>query len=121
MGLVDIGILVLVAIGLFFAGKRTIKSFKGEETCCSSNGISKDMLNKKLDKVIGSETLIIDGMHCQHCADKVASELNKIDGVSAKVDLKNKQATVSYDRAIDDAKIKKAIDIAGYTLVSVNK
>ena len=37
---------------------------------------------------IGEKVIQIEGMHCDHCKQSVTSELNKIDGVAAKVKLK---------------------------------
>lgn len=63
--------------------------------------------NKVLDgPVIGRKTLKISGMHCEHCANTVTNALNGLDGVTAKVSLKENCAEVSYDREIDLVDLK---------------
>ena len=58
---------------------------------------------KDLDgPVIGRRTIKISGMHCQNCANSVTRALNAIDGVAAKVNLRQNCAEVSYDRTIDE-------------------
>ena len=36
----------------------------------------------------GEKTVKIYRMHCEHCADRVARAINKIDGAAAKVNYK---------------------------------
>ena len=67
--------------------------------------------------------MIIDGMSCSHCSDRVEKELNALEGVSAVVDLENKTATitltgeVSHDLDDLDDLLKKTVTNAGYTVV----
>ncbi|MFQ8813804.1 MAG: heavy-metal-associated domain-containing protein [Gallintestinimicrobium sp.] len=75
---------------------------------------------KKLDgPVIGKKTVKISGMHCDHCVRAVTEAINKIDGVSAKVNLKKKEAVVSYEKVVEDAAIREAVEKAGYTVQSI--
>ena len=48
------------------------------------------------------KTIYIEGMSCSHCSARVEKALNKINGVNAKVNLENKLAEVTLDKAIDD-------------------
>ena len=43
-----------------------------------------------------------------------------IDGVTAKVSLKENSAEVSYDREIDQADLKNAVKNAGYEVTSIS-
>ena len=43
----------------------------------------------------------------------------KIEGASAKVNLKKEEAVVSYDREIDDDDLKKAVEEAGFKVVDI--
>ena len=58
-------------------------------------------------------------MHCDHCVQSVTRELNKIEGASAKVNLKEQKAVVSFDREIDDAELIGAVEAAGFQVVSI--
>ena len=61
----------------------------------------------------------ISGMHCEHCVKCVTEAINKIEGASAKVNLKKEEAVVSYDREIDDDDLKKAVEEAGFKVVDI--
>ena len=60
----------------------------------------------------------VDGMMCQHCAARVKKALEAV-GLQAEIDLENKCAEVSGEA--DDAAIRKAVEDAGYTFVSVSR
>lgn len=56
----------------------------------------------------------VPGMHCGHCERAVSEELSAVDGVeSVDVDLETKLVTV-VGSGLDDAKLRAAIDEAGY-------
>ena len=114
----DIIIILIVIILLGLALKGSIKHFKGEGPCCGGgSGSSKKAKTKFLDgPVIGRKTLKISGMHCEHCANA----LNGLDGVTAKVSLKENSAEVSYDREIDLTDLKNAVKKAGYEVTSIS-
>lgn len=65
-----------------------------------------------------TKTMKIEGMMCMHCASRVESVLNAIEGVSAKVDLEKKIATVTGD--VSDEVLRKAVTDAGYEVVSID-
>ena len=65
-----------------------------------------------------TKTMKIEGMMCLHCASRVESVLNAIEGVSAKVDLEKKTATVTGD--VSDEVLRKAVTDAGYEVVSID-
>ena len=119
--MVDAIIIVLVIILLFFALKGSLKHFKGESPCCGGgSGNSGKAKTKFLDgPVIGKKTLTIEGMHCEHCVKSVTEAIDKIEGASAKVNLKKEEAVVSYDREIDDDDLKKAVEEAGFKVVDI--
>ena len=114
----DAIIMVVILIVLIFAVKGSLKHFKGEGACCGGGSGSvkpKKPKRKTLDgPVIGRRTIRISGMHCQNCVNSVTNALNAIDGVSAKVNLKDNSAEVSYDRPVDVADLKQAVERAGF-------
>ena len=62
----------------------------------------------------------VDGMKCNHCASKVQTELNKINGVkSVKVNLESKKVTIKYKKDIDLDNIRSVIDNLGYSFIGV--
>ena len=120
--MVDAIIVLIVIVLLIFALKGTLKHFKGESPCCGggSGTIMTDIKDKVLDNpAIGKKTVKISGMHCEHCVKSVTEAINKIEGASAKVNLKKEEAVVSYDREIDDDDLKKAVEEAGFKVVDI--
>ena len=94
------GIIIIILIVLLCFGiKSSIKHFKGEGSCCGGGSGAvkgKKPGKKKLDgPAVGHCTIRISGMHCQNCVNSVTKALNSIDGVAAKVSLRNKCAEVT--------------------------
>ncbi len=62
-------------------------------------------------------TLEIGGMSCMHCVGAVKKALSALPSVNVE-DVKIGSATIDYDPAkVDAAKIKDAVDDAGYEVV----
>lgn len=63
-------------------------------------------------------SLPVQGMTCDHCAAHVEAALQKLPGVSTVVvDLKTKQAVLSYDPTlVDPIEIRNAVTDAGYSI-----
>jgi copper chaperone len=59
----------------------------------------------------------VPGMHCSHCKTAVSDELALVEGVeSVKVDLDTKLVVV-HGHDLDDARLRAAIEDAGYEAV----
>lgn len=111
-------IIILLLIGVvILAIKNSSQHFKGDGGCCS--GHSKIPDKKLQEAVIGYKTIHISGMHCPRCAVKVAESINKIEGASAKVNVEDHIAIVSYDREIVNQKLYDAIEKVGYHIISI--
>ena len=108
-------IVVLCAIGIH----ALIKHARHESSCCGGNSKAAPVPEKKLDHIIGQKTLRVDGMTCDHCKGWVEKSINEIDGASAKVNLKKKEATVSMARDISDEELIAAVKKAGYRVVEI--
>lgn len=82
-------------------------------------------IKKENDYMFGKKKydvkIIIDGMSCSHCSGRVENALNNIDGVEAKVDLKKKTAFINLKNEVSDEILKKTVEDAGYTVVSIEK
>ena len=77
----------------------------------------------KEETIIKEETamkkvMTIEGMMCMHCSGRVDKALNALEGVSAVVDLEAKTATVTGD--VSDEVLRKTVEDAGYTVVSID-
>lgn len=67
-----------------------------------------------------TKTIKIEGMSCSHCSARVEKALNAVAGVSAQVDLESKKATVTLSQPVEDAILRKAVEDAGYEVVSIS-
>ena len=110
-------IIVILAIMVLFMLRSSLKHFKGEGGCCGGGGgIIED--NKKLNEPeIGTKSIHIDGMTCDHCRIRVKNSLNRIDGLSSEVNLKTATAELHYSKEISDETIRHAIEDAGYRII----
>lgn len=61
----------------------------------------------------------IEGMTCGHCSGRVEKALNALEGVSAKVDLAAKTATISHSKNVTDEILRNAVENAGYEVVEI--
>lgn len=60
---------------------------------------------------------IVEGMTCGHCEAAVAEEVREVAGVEAvEVDLESGRVTV-HGEGFTEAKIREAVDDAGYEVV----
>ena len=109
-----IGIIIVIA---FFA-VRTIVKRKGRKGCCGSGSDYKPR-KKKLKNVIATKIFVVDGMHCEKCANRVTEVVNDIPGVAGVVDLKKGIVTVSYEQEVADDQIKAKIEWVGYTVTEI--
>ena len=109
-----VGIIIVIA---FFA-VRTIVKRKGRKGCCGSGSDYKPR-KKKLKNVIATKVFVVDGMHCEKCANRVTEVVNDIPGVAGVVNLKKGTATVSYEKEVPDDQIKARIERVGYTVKEI--
>lgn len=63
----------------------------------------------------------IEGMSCNHCKNHVEKALNSLDGVTAKVNLKKKNALVDLTTDVNDDILKKKVTDAGYEVISISE
>ena len=66
-----------------------------------------------------TKTMTIEGMSCSHCSSRVEKALNAIPGVKAEVSLEKKTATITLSGEAGDEMLKKAVEDAGYTVISL--
>ncbi|MCX2733469.1 heavy metal translocating P-type ATPase [Saccharopolyspora sp. NFXS83] len=59
--------------------------------------------------------LIIGGMTCASCANRVERKLGKLDGVTATVNYATEKAAVSYPAELDPQRLIDQVEAAGYT------
>lgn len=110
-----IGIVVVLIIVGIHSG---IKHFKGEGGCCGGSAPASKQ-RKKLKNVIAKRILVIEGMTCEHCKNRVEKSINEIEGAAAKVNLGKKEVVVSLDREIKDEQLREAVEKVGYKVIEI--
>jgi P-type Cu+ transporter len=63
----------------------------------------------------GQVELVIGGMTCASCANRIEKKLNKLDGVTATVNFATEKARVSFGDAVSTDELVAAVEAAGYT------
>lgn len=68
------------------------------------------MFNKKIKTIIK-----VEGMSCNHCADKVTKTLKNLDDIKkVKVNLKNNSVTIFTDKELNLKVVEDTINTLGY-------
>lgn len=70
----------IILVIVFFA-VRTVVKRAGRKGCCGSSSDYKPR-KKKLKKVIATKVFVVDGMHCERCANRVTEVINNIPGAA---------------------------------------
>ncbi len=65
--------------------------------------------------VTGDVELLIGGMTCASCANRIEKKLNKLDGVTATVNYATEKAKVSFGEGITPADLIATVEKTGYT------
>ena len=110
-------ILVIIVI---LAVVSSAKHFKGQGGCCGGGGELRPEKKKLSGPIVCKKTMVIDGMHCENCRNRVERALNALDGVAGVVNLRKKTAVITAERQVSDEELTTAVTGAGYTVVSVS-
>lgn len=113
----DYIILAILAVVLIVGIRSAVKHFQGQGGCCGGGGYRTK--KKKLSGVTGRKIFKVDGMHCDHCKNRVEEIVNDMKGVAGRVDLKKGELTVSYAEHVDDEVLRSRIERAGYTVTEI--
>ena len=122
MNAATIIIILVVAAVVFFAIRSSAKHMKGEGGCCGGGSDVIVEEKKTLENpVIGKKIVHIDGMHCENCKNSVERHVNKIDGAACEVNLKQNLAVVSYDRPIDENRLRRTIELLDFRVTGIEE
>ena len=106
-----IAIIAVIAIG-------TLIKRAGRKGCCCSGSDYKPR-KKKLKNVIATKVFVVEGMHCEKCANRVTEIVNDFPGVAGVVNLKKGIVTLAYEQEVPDEQIKDRIERVGYTVKEI--
>ncbi|MCR5587117.1 MAG: heavy-metal-associated domain-containing protein [Lachnospiraceae bacterium] len=112
-------VVILIAI-LIPAIKSTITHMKGEGACCG--GPKEKPVKKKIPgKPKKQYTVYIEGMHCDNCKNRVEKNLDKIEGVVAKVKLSRNLAKVLVYDDTPESVIKETIENLDFKVTKITE
>ena len=75
------------------------------------------MFFKKKKKIIN-----IEGMTCEHCAKKIENVLESLaDVIKVKVDIKKKEAIITFENTLDELLLQNKIEELGYTVTGIKE
>ncbi|GKH46275.1 heavy metal translocating P-type ATPase [Oscillospiraceae bacterium] len=98
-----------------------LKLFQPRRAAASNtNSNQQEKINPKEEMISMKKTMVIEGMSCGHCSARVEKALNALDGVTAKVDLEAKTASIETEGRASDEQLKAAVTDAGYDVVSLS-
>ena len=119
--LITILIVAVIAVLVIAGLKETIKHAKGEGACCGVGNTASDEEPTVIlsGKIVTRMNVYIDGMHCMNCKNSVTRSLQKLDQVSAKVDLKKNMAYVESTRNVGDDEITFAIERLDFNVTRI--
>lgn len=119
--LITILIVAVIAVLVIAGLKETIKHAKGEGACCGGGNTASDEEPTVIlsGKIVTRMNIYIDGMHCMNCKNSVTRSLQKLDQVSAKVDLKKNMAYVESTRNVEDDEITFAIERLDFNVTRI--
>lgn len=121
----DVIAVLILAVLIGGAAVYLIRAKRNGVKCvgCPAGGSCSNHRKRKRKKlsgpVIAKKTMVISGMHCEHCVQSVTDSLNQIDGVSAKVDLEKRRAEISLDREVAEDILIAAVEKEGFFVDSV--
>lgn len=109
-------VLVILVVAVFFGVRSSAKHMKGQGGCCGGGDEMPKIKKKKIEHVVETKVISIEGMTCKNCSRRVENALNAMDDVSATVNLRKSQAVVKLGSSISNEELEKAIVRAGYTV-----
>ncbi len=115
-------ICIVIAVCAVFAGRRAVRNFSGDGSCCGGKSKKKVRRVNVSDKDEANYPYATDipvgGMTCAKCVSAVENTLNAFDGVWARVDLEAKNAHVLSKQPLDMEAVSDAIREAGYYVIT---
>lgn len=131
MNITDIVIVVIVAAVVAVAVWRFVGTATGKRDCCSGDvkdpgagcgektPVAAAAVTDTDESHYAHEALVgIGGMTCEHCVAAVTAALNSVSGTWATVRLQGGSAKVLCKEKIDEAAYRRAVEQAGYRVVS---
>lgn len=113
-------LLILVAIVAYTVVSYRRKVASG---CCGAGGdrVARAAGAGKEADYPHHQIVLIDGMHCENCAARVANAFNQEAGLMAKVSLGKQRADVYSLEPLEDGCIRQLVARAGYMVTDIRR
>ena len=121
-------IVVVIAAVAVYAVRHLVRVGKGKDSCCSgSGGGAREVKKARHVEVQDTDPahypftcqVRVRDMVCEGCVENVQNALNALPGTWATVDLESRTATVRSKEQPDVARLERAIEDAGYSIIRV--
>ena len=97
-----------------------LRNFKTTNNKIKENKNIEENFSLEKEEEIFMKKVLIEGMQCNHCKMSVEKALKAIENVEeVEVSLENKEATIKSKVEIDNEKIRKAIEEAGFEVKGI--
>ena len=111
-------LLILAAVAVY-----TVVSYRRKVAagCCGAGGdkVARIVRTGDASAYPHHRAVLIDGMHCENCAARVANAFNREEGMMAKVSLSKGRADVYSLEALEDGRIRQIVARAGYLVRAI--
>lgn len=114
-------VILVILVIIILAVRGSLKHMKGEGGCCGGGASYTEETRELEGSVVAKKIIYIEGMHCDNCKNSVTRQLQKIDGVAAKVNLKKNLAVVTMDREVSDEELTDAVIRADFKVIRIEK
>lgn len=122
IGSIAVYVVLIAIVGLAVYG--TVHRVRHGSSCCGEREPAPKKVrvsDRKASNYPYLYELGVDGMHCSNCARRVENAFNSSEGFWATADVGEKKVKLRTKMAIDEAVCRKAVDGAGYTLLSMKE
>ncbi len=122
IGSIAVYVVLIAIVGLAVYG--TVRRVRHGSSCCGEREPAPKKVrvsDRKASNYPYLYELIVEGMHCANCARRVENAFNSIEGFWATADVGEKKVKLRTKMAIDEAVCRKAVDGAGYTMLSIKE
>lgn len=113
-------IIAVIAVVCVIAVFSIIK--RAKSGCCGAGGGDiEEHIKKDISDYSNSCTVKIGGMHCDKCANRIATAFNRQDGVYAEVDWRSGMAHILSKEPLPELLIRRTVIGLDYTVDSISE
>ena len=114
-------ICLLILLMVLFGIKSYSKKLKSG--CCGGGDVPEKRRREGANSAHYAyhQIAIVEGMTCEHCAQRIENAFSELDGVYARVRLAKKNADIYSQAPLEESTIRRVVAQAGYTVGRVER